>query len=438
MTRDVVIVGGGIAGLSAAWRLRHRDVLLLEAGDRLGGRMRSEARGEYWLNYGAHLFPAPGSLVDRLARECGLETVPVTGSMMGLAVGSTRLNTGRVETYPFRLPLSVRERLAFARAGMKVRRAVARYNRLGRPREFEDHRTFGEFLGPLPPAVRDIFSCAAHRATAELDELSARCGIGLFALVWDGKGSLLARNLVGGSGQLPAALGRELGERARTRCRVHAIRPDGGELLVHHDGGEVAARHVIVAAQAPHAAPLVAPVAEQAAHALSQLTYGAFLTVAVDTSETGPMPYDDVYAIATPGRVFDMFTNQAHALRRGRPRHAGGSLMLFAGARAAAELMREPDELIVDRFLADLYALYPHTRGAVAGARVHRWELGNVYAGRGRSRLQPALDGALGAQRNLHLAGDYFAELGNLEAAAQTGLAAAERIDARLREVTHA
>ena len=38
MTRDVVIVGGGIAGLAAAWRLRHRDVLLLEASDRLGGR----------------------------------------------------------------------------------------------------------------------------------------------------------------------------------------------------------------------------------------------------------------------------------------------------------------------------------------------------------------------------------------------------------------
>jgi protoporphyrinogen oxidase len=37
----VVVVGGGIAGLSAAWRLRHRDVLLLEAGDRLGGRFVS-------------------------------------------------------------------------------------------------------------------------------------------------------------------------------------------------------------------------------------------------------------------------------------------------------------------------------------------------------------------------------------------------------------
>ena len=99
--------------------------------------------------------------------------------------------------------------------------------------------------------------------------------------------------------------------------------------------------------------------------------------------------------------------------------------------------MREPDELIAERFLADLQALYPQTRGVIAGATVRRWELGNVYARPGRARLQPALEGALGSHRNLHLAGDYFAELGNLEAAARTGLAAAERVDARIREVTH-
>jgi oxygen-dependent protoporphyrinogen oxidase len=437
VTRDVVIIGGGIAGLAAAWRLRHRDVVLLEAGDRLGGRMRSDACGDYWLNYGAHLFPAPGSLVDEIASECNLETVPVTGSMMGLAVGATVLDRGRVETYPFRLPLSIRDRIAFAKAGVKVQRAVARYHRLGRRYDFEDGRTFAEFLGPLPPTVRDIFSCAAHRATAELDELSAGCGIGLFALVWGGKGSLIARNLVGGGGRLPAALGRELGERARTGCRVHAIRPDGADLTVLHDGGELSARQVIVAAQAPHAAPLVGPVAEEAAAALSQLTYGAFLSVAIETSETAAMPYDDVYAVATPGRVFDMFTNQAHALRTGGTRRPGGSLMLFAGGHAAAALMRESDEVIVERFLADLHELYPQTRGVIAAATVHRWRLGNVYARPGRARLQAALDGPLGSHGNLHLAGDYFAELGNIEAAARTGLAAAERVDARIREVTH-
>jgi protoporphyrinogen/coproporphyrinogen III oxidase len=436
MTHDVAIVGGGIAGLAAAWRLRHRDFVLLEAGDRLGGRMRSEPCGDYWLNYGAHLFPGPGSVVDRMARECGLETAPITGSMMGLALGSTLLTRGRVETYPFRLPLAARDRIAFAKAGLKVQRAVARYHRLEQRRDFEDHRTFAELLGPLPPAARQIFACAAHRATAELDELSAGCGIGLFALVWGGKRTLIARNLRGGSGRLPAALGEQLGERARTRCRVYAVTPDGDDLVVHHDGGELSARQVIVAAPAPHAAPLVAPVAEQAAAALAQLSYGAFVSVAVETNETGPLPYDDLYAMATPGRAFDMFTNQAHTLRRG-PRRPGGSLMLFAGGRRAAALMLESDAAIAERFLADLHGLYPQTRGLVANARVQRWELGNVFARPGRARLQPALEGALGPQQNLHLAGDYFAELGNIEAAARTGVAAAERVDARIREVTH-
>ena len=186
--RDVVVVGGGIAGLAAAWRLRGHDVLLLEAGDRLGGRLRSDPRGDYWLNYGAHLFPGPGSLVASLARECGLASAPVTGEMMGMALGSTLLTRGRVESYPFRLPLSMRERAAFAVAGVRLRRAVARYRRVsalepGRTLALEDHRSFKEFLGPLPPRVEAIFSCAAHRATAELSELSAGCGIRLFALV---------------------------------------------------------------------------------------------------------------------------------------------------------------------------------------------------------------------------------------------------------------
>jgi oxygen-dependent protoporphyrinogen oxidase len=358
--------------------------------------------------------------------------------MMGLAVGSTILDRGRVETYPFRLRLSVGDRVAFARAGVKVQRAVARYHRLERRYDFEDGRTFGEFLGPLPPAVREIFSCAAHRATAELDELSAGCGIGLFALVWGGKGSLTARNLLGGTGRLPAAIGRELGDRARTGSRVDAIDPDGADLVVRCGGEAIRARQVIVAAQAPHAAPLVGVVAEQAAAALAQLTYGAFLSVAVETSETAPMPYDDVYAMATPGRVFDMFTNQAQTLRAAGPRHPGGSLMLFAGAHQAAALMRQSDDVIVERFLADLHELYPQTRGASAGAAVQRWELGNVYARPGRGRLQAALEGAHGSHENLHLAGDYFAELGNMEAAARTGLQAADRVDARLREVTYA
>ena len=451
--RDVLVVGGGIAGLSAAWELRDRDVLLLEAGDRLGGRLRSERRGEYWLNYGAHLLPAPGSLVATMAEACELETVPVWGGMMGLAVDGRRLTSGPVESYPFRLPLGVRERVAFARAGLKVQRAVSAYHRIAQPRPGEDpaavrarvlaHRddeTFAQFLGPLPSAVAEIFACAARRATAEPHELSAGCGVGLFALVWGGKGSLIARNLLGGTGRLPAALGARLGERARTGSRVTALRPDGDHVIADVRANGVArhvrARQVVVAAQAPFAAELVAPLAPPAADALSRLTYGAFLSVVVETDETEPMPWDATYAMATPGRVFDLFTNQAHALRaRGGPRRPGGSLLLFCGGPKAAALAQERDEHIVDRFLADLRGLFGQASPAVADAAVHRWELGNVYAHPGRHRLQPALEGPLGPAGNVHLAGDYFAELGNMEAAARTGKLAAERARAGLAHV---
>jgi oxygen-dependent protoporphyrinogen oxidase len=453
--RDVVVVGGGIAGLAAAWRLRELDVLLLEAGERLGGRLRSDPRGDYWMSYGAHLFPGPGTTVDRMARDCGLGTVPVTGSMTGLAVGPKRLTRGRVETYPLRLPLSVRDRVTFALAGLRLQRAVSAYRGVSTPRAgepppdvrarvlaFEDERSLADFLGPLPPAVEPIFSCAAHRATAELSELSAGCGIGLFALVWSGKQSLIARNLLGGAGQLPVALGRRLGAHARTGCRVTDLRPQGREIVVEYQArrraGSVRARHVVVAVQAPFAAPLVAPVSGRAAAALRQMTYGAFLTVAVETRETRAMPWDRVYAMATPGRAFDMFTNQAHALLGDGKRRPGGSLMLFAGGRAAAALLPERDEAITGRFLADLHDLYPQTRGVIADATVHRWDLGNVYARPGRHRLQAALEGALGVHANLHLAGDYFAGLGNMEAAARTGTVAAERVITQLRTVAAA
>lgn len=451
-TREVVVIGGGIAGLTAAWRLRHRDVVVLEAADRIGGRMRSEPRGVYWLNYGAHLFPAPGSLVDSIATELALETVPVWGSMMGLAVGDTKLTSGPVESYPFRLPLSIRERVAFATRGLKVQRAVAGYHRVAKPRNgessaetrarvlaYEDERTFGEFLGPMPPGAEAIFACASHRATAELDELSAGCGIGLFALVWGGTGSLIARNMLGGTGRLPEAIGERLGsDRVFINAPATAIRRDGDSLAVEYRDPsgprQVHARQVILAAQAPFAAQLARDVAPDAAAALARMRYGTFLNVAVATRERGPMPWDRIYAMATPGRAFDMFTNQAHALRRHGQRQPGGSLMLFAGGRGAGDLAAQSDDAIIGRFVDDLVGLYPEAKGIVEDASVQRWPLGNVFGQPGRRHLQGPLEGALGPGGNLHLAGDYFAELGNLEAAARTGAGAAARVDRLLRD----
>ena len=67
--RDAVIVRGSLA----AGRLRHHDVVLLESGDRVGGRIRSERRGDHHLTWGGYVLAgAPTSGTSRpLGRDRG-------------------------------------------------------------------------------------------------------------------------------------------------------------------------------------------------------------------------------------------------------------------------------------------------------------------------------------------------------------------------------
>lgn len=448
---DAIIVGGGIAGLTAAWRLRHRRILLLEADDRVGGRMYSLERGDYWLNFGAHLFPGPDSVVQGLVREVGLRTIPVTGGMMGLALAGRRLTTGSINLYPLRLPLTVPERIAFARAGLRLMSEVRRFHRDVAPKEGEaaadvrrrltDYgidRSFADFLGTLPPRIESVFSCAAHRATAESDELSAGCGVALFAKVWAGKDSLDRRNLLGGSGRLPEELGRRLGDRVVLGARVVRLAADGPVAEVGYRIGDemrtVCGRHVVLAIPGRHASPLLEPVALEPARALGELAYGAFLSMAILTDETRPMPWDRVYAMATPGRAFDMFFNHAQPIRTAAERRPGGSLMVYAGAHAAEALLGKSDDEIRNAFMPDLLSLYPVLRDIIVETKIQRWPIGNVFARPGRQPMTPDLEQPLGPARNVHLAGDHFANggLGEMEAAAGSAMTVADRVDRML------
>ena len=104
--KDVVIVGGGIAGLAAAWRLRHWDTVLLESGSRVGGRVRSERRGPYFLNWGGHVYAGGNSSTSWLLNDTGVDSVAVPGSLSGLSMNGKLLLKGRIESYPFRIPMS--------------------------------------------------------------------------------------------------------------------------------------------------------------------------------------------------------------------------------------------------------------------------------------------------------------------------------------------
>src|SRR5689334_11505806 len=253
-THDVIVVGGGIAGLAAAWDLRNRDVVVLEAAARYGGRIRSESRGDHWLNVGAHVFAGAGSASDRLIRDTGVDVLPVPGRLTSIAMNGAFLNSGPVETYPLRVPMPQKDRLALLRTGARLRLEVAKLQRLSKPRGGETpretelrvmgylaDRSFSDWTGPLPPDADAMFRATITRSTAESEQLTAGQGIHFFALVWT-KGGGLSNNVVGGSQVLLDAIARELDDRIQLSTPVEEVVQHDDHVVVRHAGGELKAR----------------------------------------------------------------------------------------------------------------------------------------------------------------------------------------------------
>jgi oxygen-dependent protoporphyrinogen oxidase len=437
---EVIVVGGGIAGLSAAWELRDRDVIVLEAEPRVGGRLMSEPRDPYWLNFGGHVVGGPETATGRLLQATHVEAAELPGVLGGLVLGGRLLAGGRVETYPLRAPLSMRDRVALIRAGAHLRIAVAQYGRVSRLRAgeseadrrarvlaFRDDTTFSEFLGPVRPAVDAVFRATIQRSSGEPEEVSAGYGIGYFQLVWD-RSKGLTRNIVGGSSRLPEAIAQALGGRVFTGRPVTAVShtADGVVVGFDEDGRKRAihARSAVVATPAYVARRIIADLPGEVAGALEGISYGPYVVGAFLTGETTPMPYDSVYAAATPNMSFNMLFNTANALRRGGGREPGGSLMVYAAADLARDLAGLSDADVERRYLEDIYVLFPALRGCVREAVIRRWEIGVPHPRPGRHLLQPALERPLGT---VHLAGDYLGTT-YIETAIETGAAAAQRI----------
>ena len=438
---DAVVVGGGIAGLACAWTLRHRDVLLLEADTRAGGRICSEPRGKYWLNWGAHVFAGPESATGRLLEEMGIQAEPVPGELAALAMNGRLLTDGRVETYPFRVPMAWSDRIAVLRAGIKVRLAVQRYGNIAelRPEEalgdrqqrvydFLGDQTFSQFTGKLPADADAMFRPTVTRSAGSPEQVSAGAGVGYFRLVWDRK-SGLSRNIVGGSAALTEAIATRLGSRVILSAEVLEIVQNKDSVSVRYRRGnadeEVLASHCVLATPAPIARRLAIGLAPETAEALGKVVYGPFVSAAFLTDETGRQPWDQCYAIATPKRAFNIFFNVTSLARsHERERQPGSSIMVFAPAALAAALLDLDDSEIIDRFLTDLDDIFPGFSGHMVEAHVRRWPLGLAYCFPGRGRIQEALTRP--AER-IHLAGDYLGTF-YTETAVETGQRAASTI----------
>lgn len=443
---EAVVVGAGIAGLATAWRLRHREVVVLERAQRVGGRICSEPRGEYWLNFGAHVFAGPESATGRLLDEAGVAAAPVPGELAAIAMNGRLITDGRVNTYPFRIPMPWDARVAALRAGTKVRLAVLRYGRAASARpsdrpgdlqqrvyDFLGGETFAEFVGPLPADVDAMFRPTVMRSSGLPEQVSAGAGVGYFRLVWDRK-SGLSRNIVGGSSVLPETLQAELGPRVVLDSEVTEVAAsrDGVSVRYQRSGKAetLRARHCVLATPAPVSLRLGVDLPSDTRAALGRVVYGPYVSAAFLTNESEPAPWDSCYAIATPKRAFNVFFNMTSVPRaRERERRPGSSIMVFSPAELAAALLERDDEDIVRTYLRDIEEIFPGFAGLVSEAKVRRFPEGVPYCFPGRGRLQGALTRPL---ERVHLAGDYLGTF-YTDTAIESGWRAAGRVLEQMR-----
>ncbi len=256
-TDRIVVVGAGLAGLAAARSLvgAGRDVVVLEARDRVGGRTLNEDIGDGKVVEvgGQWVGPTQFRLLE-LARELGVETFPmhVAGQNVIEWRGALKRYSG---TIPNVSPLVLLDVLqAQRRLNRLASRVVAEEPWRTRDARALDSRTFATWLddgGCRTKGGREMIElvCQAVWACEPADVSLLHVlfyirSAGSLEALTDSEGGAQEARFVGGSQRVSLRMAEELGaERIRLSTPVRRIAWSDDGVTV----GDVRARRVVVA-----------------------------------------------------------------------------------------------------------------------------------------------------------------------------------------------
>ncbi|MBW3663850.1 MAG: flavin monoamine oxidase family protein [Actinobacteria bacterium] len=262
---DVVVVGAGFAGLTAARRLvaAGRDVLVLEARDRVGGRVRNHDLGDgEVVEVGGQFVGPTQTRILALAAEVGVATYPVHDE------GRHVLHTGGTWRTFREVPLvNPRALLEVGRVWAKLRH-LSRAVDPGAPWTADpalDTTTFDDWLrehvrdreadAMVRLAARTILA-AEPREPSLLHTAFFVASAGSVPALTEVRGGAQERRFLGGSNAVAERVADELGDAVRLNHAVTAITWSDEGVAVRTNRGSVRARHAVLAVPPALAAQL--------------------------------------------------------------------------------------------------------------------------------------------------------------------------------------
>lgn len=412
---DAVIVGAGLAGMTAAHELRDLDLVVVEKEPRVGGRTLSGSHGEYWYNSGAQFVWDDRTLA--MCRELGLEVIAGDGARAAIFLRGRLVAAANPYSLLLKMPLSPREKLDFGRTIRRLRRLAGDLPRLDRNRL--DAQSLEDLMGEVTPITREILdNVTENGAGLGVAEVSGWIGLAYAIHLFGGDVNDTLKAVRGGTQAITRTIADRMDpERLVLGATVTSVRASGDEVEVTYarNGGSesLRARRCIMAAPAPAVLELVPDLPAEKRAALEPMReYTEGLSVSWMTDETGPMPWDRLLAVPAVGASFELFSNNSFfARQQDRGRRPGGTFVtLSISAGRARSQSALGDEEIRAAQLRDLKVMFPSAADVLdrARTRVERWRA-----------LPPFHKGWLAGQaairapfRNIHFCGDYTAQPG--------------------------
>ncbi|MBY0505524.1 MAG: protoporphyrinogen oxidase [Bryobacteraceae bacterium] len=435
--RDVIIIGGGISGLTAAYTLAKagRSVTLIEREASLGGLLQTRQLGGCVIEAGPDSFLAAKPAATDLIREVGLaddligsndhqrvtyiqrhgRLVPMPDGLMMMV--PTKI-WPMVTTPLLSWPTKIRMGLEYFRrppVDELPERSVADFVRNHYGQEAVDYLAEPLLSGVYGGDPADLSINSTLTRFVDLEKQYGSLTRGTLASrqkAPPGSASLF-RTLKGGLHDLVKALTARLPGVEHLRGEASAIRylADGYEVAL---GGEwLAARHLIIATPAWAASRLLADLDPQLHNLLRQVDYSSSMTVALGYRDQDLAKPLTGFGFLVPAKERQTLVACTFVGRKFAHRTPEGVSLLrcFLGGAGRAAVLEQSDEEILAATRADLQRLLGLTATPVFHS-ISRWPRSMAQYTVGHARRMAEVDERTRRHPGLHLIGNAYRGIG--------------------------